>query len=178
MKNKYIGLAKTATKIILFGDLLLAGILIVMTILWQVDISYFDHIQVENEGSIFKFTTSTDKVKFPLSQYGDLFYFVCFRALIVTGILFLILRTALQVLSSIDSLETFKSDNVKSFRRMGKLFIIWFTIAIPTIRTINDKLTMTIGFYLTYIVCALICFVLAEIFSEGNKLMEDNKLTI
>ncbi len=178
MKNKYINLAKLVTKTLLLGDFLLAGILILMIILWQIDISYFDNIQLENDGSIFKFTTNSNEVKSPLSEYGGLFYFICFRALMVTGILFLILKTVLQVLGSIDSLETFRKENVKSFRKMGKLFLIWFALATPTIRSIDDKLVMTVGFYLTYIVCVLICFVLAEIFSEGNKLMEDNKLTI
>lgn len=179
MKNKYINLARLITRLLLVGDLLLAGIIILLLILWNVDVSYFENIRVLNDGSIFKFTTSPNAQGTPLSEYSNfLFYFTCIRALAVTGVIYLILQTVLKVLGSIDSLDTFRKDNVKSFQKMGKLFLLWFLLAVPTIRMINASLSLSIGFYFMYVVWALICFVLAEIFSEGNKLMEDNKLTI
>ncbi len=179
MKNKYIHLAKLITRLLLLGVILLAGIIILLLILWNIDVSFFENIRVLNDGSIFKFTTKPNAQGMPLSEYSNfLFYFTCIRALTVTVAIYLILQTVLKILGSIDSLETFRKDNVKSFQKMGKLFIAWFLLAIPTIRIIDGDLSLSVGFYLMYIVWALICFVLAEIFSEGNKLMEDNKLTI
>ncbi|MEO9483811.1 MAG: DUF2975 domain-containing protein [Ekhidna sp.] len=179
MNNKILHLAKLTTKVLLIGDILLAFILIVLMIVWQVDTSYFSDIRIVNDGSIFKFSNNPELEGMPLSRYGSpYFYFLVFRALLITGVLYLILLTALRIITSIENLETFRSENVKSFRRMGNLFLLWFALAIPTITNINGVSSITMGLYFNYAVWALLCFVLAEIFGEGNKLMEDNKLTI
>lgn len=184
MNNKILHLAKLTTRILLFGDIFLAFILIVLMIAWQIDVRYFEKIHVLNDGGIFKFSTSSKTVDAalpltPLSEYGSFyFYFLVLRALLVTGVLFLILQTILNVIRSIGNFDTFRSENVKSFRKMGQLFLVWFALAIPTITGLGGKVSLTMGLYFNYAVWALICFVLAEIFSEGNKLMEDNKLTI
>lgn len=184
MNNKILSLARLTTRILLIGDIFLASILIILMITWQIDVGYFENIHVLNDGSIFKFSTSpktgdTTLPLTPLSEYGSFyFYFLVFRALLVTGVLFLILQTTLKIIRSIGNLDTFRSENVKSFRKMGNLFLVWFALAIPTITGLGGKVSFTMGLSFNYAVWALICFVLAEIFSEGNKLMEDNKLTI
>lgn len=179
MKNKYLRSAKLITQLLLLGDLLLAGIILTLLILWNVDMSFFENIRVLNDGSIFRFTTKPNAQGIPLSEYNNfLFYFTCIRALSVTAVIYVVLKTVLKILGSIHNLETFRKDNIQSFQKMGKLFLLWFLLAIPTIRMIDGDLSLSVGFYLTYVVWAVICLVLAEIFAEGNKLMEDNKLTI
>ena len=179
MNNKILRLAKLTTRLLLFGDLLLGLVLIILMIVWQIDTRFFENIRVVHDGSIFKFTNSEQAEGLPLSNYGSFyFYFLVIRALTIVGVLFLILKTAHKIISSIEHLETFRSANVASFRRMGNLFLIWFLLAIPTIKLFNGSVSISVGLYFNYAVWALICFVLAEIFSEGNKLMEDNKLTI
>lgn len=182
MNNKILSLARLTTRILLIGDIFLASILILLMIAWQIDVGYFENIYVLSDSGIFKFSTSPKIAGVPLtplSAYGSFyFYFLVFRALLVTGVLFLILQTILKVIRSIGNLDTFRSENVKSFRKMGNLFLVWFALAIPTITGLGGQVSLTMGLYFNYAVWALICFVLAEIFSEGNKLMEDNKLTI
>ncbi len=179
MNNKILHLAKLTTRILLFGDIFLAFVLVVLMIVWQIDTSFFEDIRVVHDGSIFKFSTRDSVEGLPLSKYGSIyFHFLLIRAMIITIVLYLILQTAHRIIGSIENLETFKSENVASFRRMGNLFLVWFMLAIPTIKIVDDATNFSIGFYFNYAVWALLCFVLAEIFSEGNKLMEDNKLTI
>ena len=184
MNNKYINLAKLTTKILLVGDLLVSCWLILLFIVSFVEYIYLENmtfggsIIMENNGSIVRFAADPNAEGIPINENKGLFYTFWARTLLVLGVLYLILRTILRILNSINSLETFRKENVKSFRKIGKLFMVWFVLAIPTIRSINEEPSLSVGFYLGYVVCALICFVLAEIFSEGNKLMEDNKLTI
>ncbi|WP_420318113.1 DUF2975 domain-containing protein [Ekhidna sp.] len=179
MNNNILRLAKLTTRILIFGDILLGSILIILMIVWQIDVGFFEDIRVVHDGSIFKFTNSNNAEGMPLSKYSSFyFYFLVLRALIIVGVLYLILQTAQRIIKSIGDLDTFRSENVTSFRRMGNLFLIWFVLAIPTIKIYDDAASISVGFYFNYAVWALISFVLAEIFSEGNKLMEDSKLTI
>lgn len=89
-----------------------------------------------------------------------------------------VVQLVIKVLQSLKSLETFKNENVKAFRKMGYLFIIIFITSIPSLQMVNGTQQVTISLAPGILLGTLICYLLAEIFREGNRLMEDNKLTI
>lgn len=183
MKNNILGLAVVVTKFIRALDVFLGFLLIFFMIAWPMGADFFENIRMVEDGSVFKFETKSIEdgipVSDPLSEYGSFyFYFLCLRSLIIVGIIFMILQTALKIIRSISSLETFRMENIQSFRMMGKYFLLWFLISIPVIKQLSHTMRIGVDLDLKIAVFALVCFVLAEIFSEGNKLMEENKLTI
>lgn len=190
MNNNILRLATFAARFILAMDIVLGLILVFFMIAWPMELSFLEDIHVVQDSSIFTFETTEmtpDRgvpLSPPLSEFGTFyFYFTCVRSLIMVAILFRIIQFAMRIIKSISSLETFRFENVFSFRKMGQLFLIWFAVAIPSIRPLTEfgetfGVTMTTTLNFKYALFALVCFVLAEIFKEGNKLMEENKLTI
>ncbi|WP_424963576.1 DUF2975 domain-containing protein [Ekhidna sp.] len=189
MNNNLLRLATFAARIILALDILLGLILVFFMIAWPLELSFLEKIHMVQDSSIFTFETemTTDRgvpLTPPLSEFGAYyFYFTCVRSLTMVVILFRIIQLSIRIIKSISSVETFRFENVFSFRKMGQLFLIWFVVAIPSIKPLTEfgetiGLTMTASLDLKYALFALVCFVLAEIFKEGNKLMEENKLTI
>lgn len=193
MNNNILRLAIFAARFILALDIFLGLILVFFMIAWPMELSFLEEIHIVQDSSIFKFETSTSfetstgggvPLSPPLSEFGAFyFYFACIRSLTMVAILFKIIQLSIRIIQSISSLETFRFENVFSFRKMGQLFLIWFVVAIPSIKTLTEfgvtiGVTMTASLDFKYALFALVCFVLAEIFKEGNKLMEETKLTI
>lgn len=193
MNNNLLRLATFASRFILALDILLGLVLVFFMIAWPMQLSFLEKIHIVHDSSIFKFETSPSfesipgggiPLSPPLSEFGAFyFYFTCVRSLTMVAILFKIIQLSIRIIKSISSLETFRFENVFSFRKMGQLFLIWFAVAIPSIKPLTEfgeaiGLTMTASLDFKYALFALVCFVLAEIFKEGNKLMEENKLTI
>lgn len=179
MNNNILRLAILVTKFIRALDVFLGALLAFFMIAWPLGAGFFDSITMVDDGSIFKFETAKNAEGVPLSEYGTFyFYFLCLRAMTLVVILYLILQTVLKVIRSISSLKTFQMENIESFRLMGKYFLLWFLVTIPSLKFIGSSFQIGIGLNFKYAVFGLICFVLAEIFSEGNKLMEENNLTI
>ena len=90
----------------------------------------------------------------------------------------LILSEILKVINSIRSLETFKNKNIIAFRRMGNIFLLLFFVQMFSLIPNGDQLSFRFSVPLFYLLAVMGCYILAEIFKEGNKLMEENQLTI
>lgn len=90
----------------------------------------------------------------------------------------LILGEAIKVISSLKTLTTFRKENIKAFRKMGYIFLVLFVINMLSIIQNATGLEMRFSLPLNYLLAVIGCFVLSEIFKEGNKLMEENNLTI
>lgn len=91
---------------------------------------------------------------------------------------FHVLKTFLVVINSVKLSQSFKRDNTVAFRKMGKFLFIIFLLT--SYKIILAERGQFYGFYLniTPLGLSLIAFVIAEIFKEGNKLSEENTLTI
>jgi hypothetical protein len=85
---------------------------------------------------------------------------------------------ALKVIRSIRSLDTFKKQNIASFRRMAMIFLILFVANMFSFYENGEQLAFRFSLPLNYLLAVIGCYILAEIFKEGNKLMEENQLTI
>ena len=104
--------------------------------------------------------------------------FMLGKATVTLVILSMMIRLVINVLKSLRSFDTFKSENVRTLRKMGNLFILWFLVAIPGVTYIDESLVISVSVLPSILLGTLICYLLSEIFKEGNRLMEDNKLTI
>lgn len=92
--------------------------------------------------------------------------------------MFLSLRLLNKVILSVKDLSTFQEINVSAFKRIGINFLI-----IACLSTIEfwdfgpvSKTGIKIDFH--FFIIALLAFVVAEIFKEGNQLKQENELTI
>lgn len=109
-----------------------------------------------------------------------LFYSVAFRLLIMLVLLYLMQDNLRRILQTIQDLETFHTQNAKSFRRLGWILFIYFLLDLPQVTPVGEQmeLTITLSFSFEILVLSLLAFVLAAVFAEGNRLMEENRLTI
>jgi hypothetical protein len=179
MNNKILQVARALTWVLLIGTGLIALISLIGMILWPLQLEFMDNLRVMQNGRGFTFTTEPGVEGTPMREFKPApFYFLCGKILLIATILYLILRVALSIIQSISNLDTFRHENVSSFRKIGMLFLAWMVVDIPSLAHSGDSFTLTMQLTFSYAIYALICFILAEIFSEGNNLMEEQKLTI
>lgn len=91
---------------------------------------------------------------------------------------YLVFKRALRVVKSIESLDTFKNENVRHFRAVGGLFLWLALLDCFQLLILRGSFTLQFSVPFDFLLTALISFLLAEIFKEGNRLMEENQLTV
>ncbi|WP_289055003.1 DUF2975 domain-containing protein [Carboxylicivirga marina] len=91
---------------------------------------------------------------------------------------FLSVREFQKIIESVKNINTFHQRNVLSFRRIGKYLFINFILLSFSWFTFQKGETSGLSFQLGLLVVSLSSFILAEVFKEGNKLLEENKLTV
>ena len=104
------------------------------------------------------------------------FNFIKLSIILILG--FLCLKEFQKVIESVKEINTFQKRNVSSFRRIGKYLLIIFILVSYSSFTFQQGGTS--GFYISFefLILALLAYIMAEIFMEGNKLSEENKLTV
>jgi hypothetical protein len=109
----------------------------------------------------------------PFSRY---FTFLQLVLSIVLGCF--IVGEVIRILKSVQAFEPFNATNVKSFRRIGYFLVAM--LVLNSFHFLSTNTTSSISFSINYtlLIFMLIAFILAEIFSEGEKLYEQEKLTI
>lgn len=96
---------------------------------------------------------------------------------------FLCLKEFQKVIESVKEIKTFQKRNVSSFRSIGKyLLIIFILVSYSSISFQQggtnslDASSFNISFELP--ILALLAYIMAEVFKEGNMLSEENNLTV
>jgi hypothetical protein len=110
------------------------------------------------------------------STFNIIFFSV--RAIILSALLILSLESLIKIISSINSLSAFQIESGKHFTRVGVFMFISFIITILEFNYAHHDLTVTFSVELQYLLFAILAWVLVEVFKEGNRLWEDNQLTI
>lgn len=105
-------------------------------------------------------------------------YFNYLRYSSLLILFFLSIREFKKILKSVQSLETFRNDNVKSFRCIGQYVFVYFILSSFYWYQFNEIGFSGFAFSFTPLIIMLFAFILAEIFKEGNLLLEDKELTI
>ncbi len=131
---------------------------------------------IDSEGITFSTKNYPSKSSEDLNAWFLEFIFV--KRLLQMILVFLILRIGSRMIASIQNLQTFTSSNISNFKRMGFLFLLALLISIPDLKPNGDGFEMSLTIGLGYGIASLACYLLAEIFKEGNRLLEDSKLMI
>ncbi len=105
-------------------------------------------------------------------------YYTFFQLMAILTLFYLSIFEFQKVVESVKNLKTFQERNVKSFRRIGNYFLAVYLLSIYSYVAFADDFTTEIELEFVSIFIILIVFVLAEIFKEGNKLQEENQLTV
>ncbi|ALI98824.1 DUF2975 domain-containing protein [Rufibacter tibetensis] len=105
-------------------------------------------------------------------------YVLSLQFVVGLGLLLLIVRELMNVIRAVQSVQTFHSKSVEAFRKIGFLCLglalingFWFLDAEGISR-------MGFSLKMTPLLFMLGAFIMAEIFKEGNKLYEQDQLTI
>ncbi len=112
-------------------------------------------------------------------------YLIYFKFTCIFALLFLSIKEFQNIIQSVKRLDTFRLNNNISFRKIGKYLILYFVLTLLYF-TLTFKNSLYFGqggfsqtsISFTPLLFALISFILAEIFKEGNKLQQEKDLTI
>ena len=164
----------------------------------QIDKEVYNNIKINHTGdttttfSIDSNKSHSDKWKDPYNEVYVLeklttttIYLIYFKFTCIFILLFLSIKEFQNIIQSAKRLDAFRLNNILSFRRIGKYSILYFILTLLYfILSFNNTLYFGQGGFsqtsisFTPLLFALISFILAEIFNEGNKLQQENELTI
>lgn len=188
-KNKILrtaqGLCQFLQGLLIFFALLFTVVLIH----WHFSPEIYQRIEVSGEleagagGYGFRILTGNGNFSGPgnvlLSELAvGMLYWMYLRIILFTGLTFLMVRSVRDILSSIQSLETFRNDNVVAFRKIGRYAWWIFVLSSFNFRILEGNSDLLLTLALGPLLIAVFAYVMAEVFREGNRLMEDNHLTI
>ncbi|MCM4160538.1 DUF2975 domain-containing protein [Antarcticibacterium flavum] len=145
---------------------------------WKVNKPEVDSIVfIKTETSTGQIPAHEEDLRFTDWKLASLY----FNYLKFAGILFLIYLSISQfqkVLQSVRKLETFHQANVDAFKNIGYYCLLITAFSIFNYWEFGNHATTSFSVSLDILLVALIAFILAEIFKEGNNLMEENKFTV
>jgi hypothetical protein len=101
-----------------------------------------------------------------------------FQGVAVLGLLYLVFARIQKIISSFQNLKTFTQGNVDSFKRIGRHCLLIFLFSSISYLSHEEGSVMLFKINFAPLLFALASFILAEIFKEGQKLYENEKLTI
>jgi hypothetical protein len=174
MKNKILQSAKALSRLMQLGYLLL-----ILLYLYLLMTPVFDWslpaALASGEHNWLLIDVSEAQELFS-STFNIIFFSI--RAIILSSLLILSLQSLIKIISSINSLSAFQMESGKHFTRVGIFMFVSFIVTILEFNYANHDLTVTFSLELQYLLLAILSWVLAEVFKEGNRLWEDNQLTI
>ena len=193
-------LLKIAIAICKFTKLIYILSFIATTVIFihiQIDRGAYNDIKINYTGTPTTFSIGSnksysDKWKDPYNEVYVLeklttttIYLIYFKFTCIFILLFLSIKQFQNIIQSVKRLDTFRLNNIISFRRIGKYSILYFILTLLYfILSFNNTLYFGQGGFsqtsisFTPLLFALISFILAEIFKEGNKLQQENELTV
>jgi len=176
MNNKILNLALAVGQVMRSFLIFILIVVVLAGILLVIDTDALPFLRYENGAFNFSGQTATDEVGFRPEGWYILFTFIKLAATIFCSVL--IINELIKVIQSIRSLDTFKEKNILAFRRMASIFIALFFIHVFSLTQTEEQFSFSLSLPLQYLLGVIACYILAEIFKEGNRLMEENQLTI
>ncbi len=187
-KNPLLYVATFTCKIFCFVQLAMLLFITVVLIHWHIDREFYSDTVLTsgflNRSTIgYSVTTrwTTDTLKAPLTLSNvrpPSLYFSYIQLSMIFLFTFLTFKEFLKIIRSVRLIQTFKKANIKSFRSIGKYFLLIFILT--SFSVVYFKQGMFYGFSLSFtpLILMFVAYILAEIFKEGNDLSEENQLTI
>lgn len=197
-KNRLLNIAIGSCKFLKLTYILSIILTTIIFIHIQINREAYNDIKINNTGtptttfSIGLNKNYSDKWKDPYNEVyvlGKLttttIYLIYFKFTCIFILLFLSIKEFQNIIKSVKRLDTFRLNNILSFRQIGIYSILYFILTLLYFTlTFNNTLYFGQGGFsqtsisFTPLLFALISFILAEIFKEGNKLQQENELTV
>ena len=105
-------------------------------------------------------------------------YFNYIKFTIILFFSFLGIKEFQNIIESVKEIKTFQKRNISSFRRIGKYLLVIFILTSYSSITFEQGGISRLNITFTLLIPTLIAYIMAEIFKEGSKLSEENKLTV
>jgi hypothetical protein len=196
-KNKLLNIAIGICKFLKLIYILSFVLTTIIFIHIQIDKEAYNDLKINHTDHHTSFSIGIDKSYSDKweSPYNEVYvlgklttttiYLIYFKFTCIFALLFLSIKEFQNIIQSVKRLDTFRLNNILSFRKIGKYLILYFmlTLLFFTLTFKNSLYFGQGGFSQTSIsftplLFALISFILAEIFKEGNKLQQEKDLTI
>lgn len=104
------------------------------------------------------------------------FNYLKFNAFLL--LIYLCVKEFQKVIDSVKKIKTFQKVNVSSFKKIGKYLLIISVLMGYSSFTFQGGGKSGFHIYFTPLVLSLLAYIMAEIFKEGNNLLEEYKLTV
>lgn len=120
-----------------------------------------------------------DKDVFKVSKLRkSTLYIQYLRSIAFIVLIFLSIKEFQNIIESLKSIESFRKSNVVSFKRIAKYLFIVFALNFYVFIGFEEGSFTAINISYTILILAVLSLIMAEVFKEGNQLMEENRLTI
>lgn len=105
-------------------------------------------------------------------------YFIYLQSAALLWCFFLVFKEAVNIITSVKLQQSFRIENFKSFKKMGRYFFSIFCLS--SFYFVNSEYGNFYGLYvhLTPLILMMGSYIIAEIFREGNILQEEVQQTI
>ncbi len=191
-RNKLLNVALVVTKAIQALIILVLVILVIAFVHIHFSKDDYKGVQISiQNGNLSMYESKGDNIETaPAPSYTsdkkvylkDLnlfsFYFTFLQIVFSMALCFLIAQQVIRILKSVQEFQPFAEGNIKAFKRIG-----YYCLSIAIVNCFrflitqnSSSITFSIDYFL--LIFMLVVFVLAEIFREGLKLYEQDKLTI
>jgi hypothetical protein len=164
------------------------ALFVIVLIHWHLDSGSYKGVRVSVDNGSVIFTEGKTDISRPSNTTGSWIYlndlnsfsryFVLLQIFVTLVLSYFIVREVIRILVSVQQLQPFNTGNIKSFRRIGYLCLSIATLNCLRFVITDKTSTMSFSVDFTLLIVTLITFILAEIFKEGQKLYEQEKLTI
>lgn len=187
MDNRIIKSALLFCKSILYLIYILLAAFMVMIIYWHFDPAAFTSIEVSDSykagfGSDMRYITSVSQVAPDAIYLSELsypmMYWLIVRNVFFFGLYLIIIKKIIGILYSIESVQTFYEDNVRIFKDLAKLGFIGAAVSCFNFMYLAGEFNISLTIPFAPLLFAVSCLVMAEVFNEGRRLLEDKNLIV
>lgn len=158
--------------------------LLVFMVFWHLDPDMFakmDASAIGNAGFGLETIEGSNEIEpnVPLSKLPNaMMYWIVVRTLAFVVLVRAIIRSSLKILSNIATLKTFYDENIKSFEAMTRYGFIIALLSAFNFMYFDGHFTASFSFPFGPLIFALACGILAQVFSQGRTLSEEQKLIV
>jgi len=183
MQNKVIIAAIWITRITIGFVLLTFAAILGFVIYWHINPEYFDNWYLLNPfkpgSASFNFQRSNTAVGMTFNDLGSTnVYWMMIRTTLFSAIVLFAQRLILKVLYSVGSTATFYVENIRYFKRLAMTGIVFSLVSFFNFGIIDGQWQFFLSIPFVPLLFATACYVMAEIFKEGNRLQEDSNSII
>jgi hypothetical protein len=168
------------SKLVQWFQLLFIVVVLIGVGLYVIDPMLINGFHLVNNSIIFSSEPPANGIQISmLTGVNSLvIYVAALRIVLISTLLWMIFNQVKKIIRSIDNLSTFHLSNINSLDLIGKYLLGIAVLKLIRLGLSGDKLSFSLDVEVYPIATALLVFVIAEVFKEGNKLKQESDLTI